>query len=127
MTTGAMSVADHVRAAREFLDHSHREFSDGQILQGSDKLWGAASHAVMALDMQRGWRFSKYNARVHAINRLVEEYDEPLLAADFGIAEKFHANFYHDFMEDDEIDRGRPMVGRLVNRVLEIVAEAATE
>ena len=127
MTTRAMSVADHARAAREFLEHSHREFADGQILQGSDKLWGAASHAVMALAMQRGWRFSKYNARVEAINRLVEEYDEPLLAADFGIAETFRANFYHDFMEDDEIHRGRPMVSRLVNRVLEIVAETAPE
>ena len=34
-------------------------------------------------------------------------------------AQQFHANFYHGFMEDDDIERGRPLVRRFVNRVLE--------
>ncbi len=118
-----MTVADHVRTALEFLEHSEREFSNGDELQGSEKLWGAASHSVMAVAMQRGWRFSKHNAKVAAVNRLAQEYSEPSLVSEFFAAEQFHANFYHDFMEDDVIEMGRPIVERFVRRMLEIVEE----
>ena len=122
-----MTVADHVRTALEFLEHSEREFSNGDELQGSEKLWGAASHSVMAVAMQRGWRFSKHNAKVAAVDRLAQEFGETSLPSDFLLAEQFHANFYHDFMEDDVIERGRQVVGRFIRRILEIVAQEATD
>ena len=114
----SMTVADHARIALEFLENSDREFSGGDHLQGSEKLWGAASHSVMAIAMQRGWSFSKHNAKVAAVNRLAREHEEPLLESDFLVAEQFHANFYHDFMEDDHVARARPAVVRLVRRLL---------
>lgn len=40
------------------------------------------------------------------------------LQAEFGVAEKFHANFYHDFMEEDELDLARPPVRDFVERML---------
>jgi hypothetical protein len=55
----------------------------------------------MAVAMQRGWRFGKSNNRADVVERLVKEHNDPLLELWFGVAEKFHANFYHDFMEDD--------------------------
>ena len=118
-----MTIADHVRTAVEFLERSEREFSNGDELQGSEKLWGAASHSVMAVATRRGWRYSKHNAKVAAVNRLSQEFDEPALLSDLLVAEQFHANFYHDFMEDDVIERGRPIVERFVRRMLELVEE----
>jgi hypothetical protein len=41
-----MTVAQHVQTALAFLDHSDREFVDGDALQGSEKLWGAAYFSV---------------------------------------------------------------------------------
>ena len=37
---------------------------------------------------------------------LAEEYGDESLEAGFTVAEKCHANFYHDFMEDHELERG---------------------
>ena len=122
-----MTVADHVSTATDFLEHSEQQFVSGDNLQGSDKLWGAVSHSVMAVAMQRGWNFSEHNARVAAVNRLAQEYEQPLLQSDFSVGEKFHANFYHDFMENDEIARDRPIVARFVRRILEIVAAEASD
>ncbi len=125
-TKGSMTALDHVRTALQFLEHSDQEFANGDGLQGSEKLWGAASHAVMAIAMQRSWSFSKHNAKVAAVDRLAQEYDERSLALEFLVAEQFHANFYHDFMEDDAIERGRPMIANFVHRIIEIVEAGST-
>jgi len=111
---------EHSQTAREFLSVSDREFAAGDILQGSEKLWGAAAHAVMAVSQQRGWGFGDHRALQAAANRLADELGEPILSSDFSVAQKFHANFYHDFMQDYEIDRDRPAVHRFVNRVLSL-------
>ena len=126
MATGRkMTVADHARAALEFLEHSDEEFARGDEKQGSEKLWGAAAHSVMAVAMQRGWRYSKHNAKVAAVNRLAEEYGEPTLVSNFFAAEQFHSNFYHEHMEDDVIERGRPIIAQFVHRILEILEQEA--
>ena len=54
------------------------------------------------------------------MERLVEESNETMLEAEFAVAQKFHANFYHDFMEDYEIVRDRQTVSRFVHRIIEI-------
>ena len=121
MTSGrAKTVQEHIEIARKFLRDSGEEFDSGDELQGSEKLWGATSQAVAAVAKRRGWRFGKSNHRAHVVDRLVEESNEVILDLGFAVAQKFHANFYHDFMEDYEIARGRPMVSRFVNRMIEI-------
>ena len=120
-TRGAKTVEEHVQIARSFLANADREFDAGDQLQGSEKLWGAATHAVTALAKQRGWRFGKATARRAAVDRLAEEENDPSLSDGYWGAEQFHANFYHDFMEDHTIERGRPVVARFVNRILAMV------
>ena len=120
-TRGTKTVQEHVQIARSFLENAGREFDAGDQLQGSEKLWGAATHAVTALAKQRGWRFGKSNARFRAVERLSEEENESFFNTGYWAAEQFHANFYHDFMEDDTIERGRPVVAEFVRRVLVLV------
>ena len=78
-TRRTKTVQEHVQIARSFLENADREFDAGDQLQGSEKLWGAATHAVTALAKQRGWRFGKSNARSQAVDRLAEEENDPFL------------------------------------------------
>ena len=41
---------------------------------------------------------------------------------DSRVAEKFHANFYHDFMEDFQLDADRPTVNNFVESLLTLAA-----
>ena len=125
-TRHEMTVEEHARTALQFLEHSDREFAARDTMQGSEKLWGAASHAVTAIAKQRGWRFGKYGHRAAAVDRLAEEYGEPSLALGYAVARKFHANFYYDFLEDDELTHDRPMVHDFVRRILGMVEGAVT-
>jgi hypothetical protein len=115
-----MLAAEHIRTVRKFLEKADLEFAAGESLQASEKLWGAASHAVIAVAQQRGWERNNHGALRSAVRRLAREYNGPVLVAGFAVAEKFHANFYHGFMGDDEIEFSRPPVVDFVERVLAI-------
>ena len=112
-----MIVEEHIQTAQIFLEESDDYFSKGDVLQGSEKTWGAAAHAVMAMAQRRGWPFGTHRSLNIAVHRLADEYDDPFLVAAFGVAQKFHANFYHKFMEDFEYDSGRPAVREFVEKM----------
>ena len=121
VTSGADSVAQCVEQAVAFLGQADREFDAGDRRQGSEKLYGAATQAVIAAAQQRGWAYRSHRATKNATIRLADEYDEPFLSAGFLAAEKFHKNFFHDEMEDYEIAADRPIVHRFVTRLVELV------
>ena len=116
-----MLTHEHQQTAQDFLDAADREFTGGDHLQGSEKMWGAAAHAIMAVAQNKGWPFGSHQALKIAADRLTSEYNDPTLAAGFGVAQKFHANFYHDFMESDDIRRDRPTVADFVARLLSLI------
>ena len=116
-----MQVREHADTAREFLIASDEEFDKDDLVQGSEKLWGAAAHAVMAVAQQRGWDFRSHRSLKNAAIRLSREQGDPLIEAQFAAAEKFHRNFYHDDMEDYERDADRPLVHDFVARVLALL------
>ena len=66
-----MLTQEHVQTAHEFLEKAEVEFDAGDILQGSEKLWGAATHAIMANAQLRGWSFGSHRAMARtAVERL---------------------------------------------------------
>ena len=54
MTTRAMTAGEHAQTARDFLAAPDREFAAGDRLQGSEKLYGAATLAVSSIMMFAG-------------------------------------------------------------------------
>ncbi len=123
MTTREMTVQEHAESARHFLVQSDREFAAGDHRQGAEKLYGAATQAVIAIAKQRDWGYRTHRATKNATVRLADEYGDPLLETGFGLAEKFHRNFFHNDMEEYERDADRPFVDQFVTRVLEILGD----
>ena len=122
-----MLTTEHAQTAREFLDAADVELAAGELVQGSEKLWGAAAHAVIAVAQQRGWQHRSHRSMKNAVARIADELgkDDELLGevirAEFAVAEKFHRNYYQDDMEDYERDADRPAVHRFVHRMLALV------
>ena len=116
--TREVLTQEHAEKAIEFLEASDQEFAAGDIFQGSEKLWGAASHAVMAVAGRNGKALTSHRAFRSEVRRLARRHNAPSLWEEFRAAEMFHANFYHGFMEDFQIDEDRPAVHRFVRRLL---------
>lgn len=114
---------EHVQTAQDFLVKSDNYFAEGDVLQGSEKLWGAAAHAVMAIAQERGWDYGSHYALRQVAMRLEDEMDDERIRLGFIASEKFHANFYHNFMEESELDMSRPSAKRFVERMLALVED----
>ena len=59
------------------------------------------------------------------MKRLAEEYNDPWFTAAFGLAHKFHANFYYDFIEDAMIEEEGPIIHSFVHRILSMMEAPA--
>ena len=116
-----MLAEDHARTALSFLAASNAEFAAGDWLQASEKLWGAATHALMAVAMQEGRRLGSHNSFKSAAERLSDEHNDPSIEYGFAHAERFHRNFYHNDMTDDDLNVLRPKVHDFINRVLSLL------
>ena len=113
-----MVALRHDEVARNFLRDADGEFAAGDSLQASEKLWGAATNAIMALAQRRGWESRSHRALKLAARRVAEEQADDTIRLKFSVAEKCHINFYHGFLEDYEIEEVRPDVHDFVDRVL---------
>ena len=109
----------HALLARQLLDQADHEMMAGDLLQSSEKLWGATSHALKALCESRGWRHGKYAQREYAVKRLTAELNRPAILDAFRVAEACHANFYNDWLTAVELEENRQAIHRLVETILE--------
>ena len=115
-----MLTTEHIETAQKFLEDADREFDAGDILQASEKLWGAASHVVIAEMKRRGMRANSHRSMVQAVDLFAEEQNDRSLRDMFVAARFFHQNFYNGIMEDYEFVLDRPTVHRFVERMLEL-------
>ncbi len=106
MQTPVMGVIEHRETAQTFLREADEYFRLGDDLQGAEKMWGAAAHAVIAVCQQRGWRHRSHRAMSEAVERLAEERRDAgdeltavLLSNGFFIASHYHIHFYHRDMD----------------------------
>lgn len=116
-----MLVRDHTQTSQEFLAASDREFAAGDTLQASEKLWGAAAHAIMAVAQQRGLEHGTHRALINAARQIAEEADDERLRSGILAARHFHSNFYNGTMEPEDVEYDRPLVHRFVALMLAIL------
>ena len=117
-----MLTTDHAQTAEGFLADSDREFDAGDTLQASEKLWGAAAHAIMAVAQQRGLDHGTHRALINAARTIADAVGSELIQAEMRLgisaAQHFHSNFYNRTMEPEDIEYDRPLVHRYVALML---------
>ena len=108
MQTQPMGVIEHRETAVEFLREADEYFRLGDDLQGAEKMWGAAAHAVIAVCQQRGWRHRSHRAMGESVDRLAgelrnagDELTANVLDSGFVIASNYHIHFYHRDMDEN--------------------------
>ena len=106
----------HDATGREFLAKARAYLAEDDLLQASEKGWGAAAQMVKAAAEARGWRHNGHAELYRAIDALAAEADDPQLRALFDSASALHMNFYEGWMP-------RSMVESSLTRVEDLVAK----
>ena len=115
-----MLATEHIATAQQFLVDADREYEAGDILQASEKLWGAASHIVIAEMKRREMPIRTHRQTVQAVNALAEEFETPSLADWFIAAQGLHRNFYNGDLDDADFLNHRLRVIWFVERMNEL-------
>jgi len=87
----------------KYLEEARTLADRGELAQAGEKLWGAVTALLNAIGELR--RLPHYSHRDYSelVERLASELKRPELGKLFAVAERLHANFYHDFIEDQEV------------------------
>ncbi len=102
------SAQEHRDISAQFLEHAQDEFRKGDLLQASEKAWGAVSHYVNSVARQRGWPMGSHGRLIENANRLISrdtdqaDHRRRLLRS----LEGLHANFYQAFLDEDSVRGG---------------------
>ena len=117
-----MLATEHIATAERFLRDADREYESGDILQASEKLWGAASHVVIAELKKRGIASRTHRSLVDGVEMFAEEFETPMLSEWFIAAERLHSNFYNGDLDDWNFSRHRLRAVWFVERMLELTS-----
>ena len=73
MTTAADTIAYHRERSWHFLTLVDDELARGELEEASNKLWGAAAHAIKAVAESRGWEHYAHALLETAVLRLIRK------------------------------------------------------
>lgn len=110
MTTGT----DYRAAATQLLAQARRELSAGDVLQASEKGWGAAAQAVKAVAKGRGWGHKSHFVLFETVRLLAKETNNEDLNTLFHVANSLHGNFYENWMPLESVSSGLDRVSEFV-------------
>jgi len=88
MTTRYQSTAQHL------LDKAREALAQGDLLQASEKGWGAAAQITKAVGQSRGWPHTSHRLLFETMQRLVDETGDRTIRQLFMSGHGLHINFY---------------------------------
>ena len=109
-----MTSLEHRQTSRRFIQQAVIERADGDLLQASEKTWGAAAHAVKAIAERRGWRHDSHRLLFIAVDRILSETGQHEIRRRFQTASNAHKNFYEGWLSDQEVAEDIEEVENLV-------------
>lgn len=107
-------TAYHSETAAEFLVKGRAHLDEGDLLQASEKGWGAASQIVKAEEEERSWRHKTPGDLYRVVNRLADELADEHLQVLFHSANALHQNFYEGLMPAESVAAGLGAVEEFV-------------
>ena len=112
---GVQAPEDHMTISRSFIAQARAELEGGDRLQASEKVWGAAAHALTSIAVQRGWYHDDHHTIRQIAIQLGLEFDRPDFEPKVARAEVYHSNFYANREYADAIERGIDLVEQFVS------------
>lgn len=110
-----------VEAAAALLVRGRAHLDEGDLLQASEKGWGAASQIVKAVAEERSWRHKTHGDLYRVVNRLADELADERLQVLFHSANALHQNFYEGLVPAASVAAGLGAVEEFVGRLGELI------
>jgi len=101
----------------KYLREAESLYEIGDLAQAGEKYWGAVTALLNAIAEKRGMPHYSHRDYAVIIEALYAETKDKELLVGFSLAERLHANFYHNFMKRESFELHRDAVLKLVEKL----------
>ena len=116
----------HEEISYRFLEHAGEEFEKGDMLQASEKAWGAVAHYVKSVAKARGWPDGSHRDIAVNARRLLDRTPDPdSNRKRFALVNLLHVNFYEEELDPKDVELGIEDARALIDAMRE--AEATVD
>ena len=110
----------NAQISREFLAAARQELAEGDLLQASEKAWGAAAFAVKAVAEKRRW-FNEADWKLRRVADVIAaELGNDDIVSYYLAGRDAHFNFYHHEYDHDSVGRAINLTAKLLD-LLDVV------
>lgn len=110
-------LAEYVRLNGKYLKEAERFLAKGDLVQASEKLWGATAEIVKAVAAERGEELGTHRSIGEFITKLHKEHPEWSLIMAFNFANSLHTNFYENYLPKEHVETGATVVREFVSKL----------
>ena len=105
----AIKVSLYLNKAEELFKEALDYLNRGDLIQASEKAWGACASVVKAYAEGRGMEHYRHRQLEEAMSRLISERggDKELISG-WGTCLRLHSNFYEGFMTRQDLEAWPP-------------------
>ena len=113
-----VTTQEHITITHSMLEHAEERLQEGDLIQASEKGWGAVAHYLKAVAKQRGWQDGAH-AQLFRINRrLANETGDPqAMIRLFGNLNGLHSNFYEEWYTEEDVRTGVQVATEYIERL----------
>lgn len=112
-----MVTTTYHATSRKLLAQSREELTRGDVLQASEKGWGAAAQMLKAIAERRGWEHGKHRHLSSIASHIRSVTGDRDVYRWFQVAEALHDNFYENQMEPTDVGESLDDVERFLDKV----------
>ena len=113
----------YANQSREFIILAGQELEQGDLLQASEKAWGAAAAAIKAVAEMRGWQHYAHTLIRAAAWRISREYRRLQIMGMIARANDLHQNYYEYYLAEEEVAEGIAQVVELLSILEQVKTE----
>ena len=112
---------EHLQVCYQFIEQAEEELDEGDILQASEKAWGAATRVVKAAAVTRGWSHETYSALRKNVARIAGATQDQELKRLFKTANGLHQNFYEGSQDEEDVRQSLADVRLFIDRIEKVI------
>jgi len=112
-------IQHRVNIIRKYFENYYRHLDARDYMKASEDLWGIVNNLASILSLlSRGKPISKHSELRELIDHLIKLKQNPELKELLLACERLHANFFHNFMDEEQFREHREKAEKLI-RILE--------
>ena len=113
-----VTTLEHITITQSMVEHAEERLQAGDLVQASEKGWGAVAHYLKAVAKQRGWRNESHRDFFTIKARLAAETDDSSRVSElFGVVRGLHQNFYEPLYSSEDVRVGINSAKEFIDRL----------